>query len=197
MPMNPGNTQACKRFMLYLSFAIMFSAGCETSNKVDICPDPIAMYRDVKGECQCLSSDEVVSGDKQSCVKCAGNCDGKECGDDGCGRRNKCGACLSGKKCMAGKCVPCPATCDKMQCGEDADGCSCGTCTADQICNAGQCIQKPVNPNTVPFCCTPYGYCGLVQCLSPGFPCFCIDGYGQQFAGNACLPNPNLQTCVQ
>jgi hypothetical protein len=64
------------------------------------------------------------------CV-CVPTCDGKACGDDGCG--GSCGDCGAQGTCMpSGAC--CDRACGERQCGPDACGGSCGTCEVDRVC---------------------------------------------------------------
>ena len=109
----------------------------------------------------------------KSCVDdagCLGSCEGKDCGDDGCGV--DCGSCPPGMACDAGTCVMCQPDCSNKQCGDNGCGSSCGNCSEGQGCIDNQCIS-----------CTPDcagkecgedgcgGFCG--QC---GFNAECING---------------------
>ena len=64
-------------------------------------------------------------------------CEGKVCGDDGCG--GTCGECDAGHECSADQaectCVP---SCDGKECGDDGCDGSCGEC-AEGACVAGAC----------------------------------------------------------
>jgi hypothetical protein len=73
---------------------------------------------------------------------CEKSCDGKECGDDGCG--GSCGSCDSGETCTDGSCVvDCTPSCESKECGDDGCGGSCGECGEGDICNeSGQCEVK-------------------------------------------------------
>ena len=80
-----------------------------------------------------LSCDELT---------CTPECDGKVCGDDGCG--GSCGSCPSGELCDAGACQsgPCMPDCEGKVCGADGCGGSCGSCPESQFCtDAGLCEQ--------------------------------------------------------
>ncbi len=90
------------------------------------------------------------------CKACQPQCDGKECGDDGCGAT--CGACGDGETCQAGQCVPdapdCPADkdCTGLECGPDpvcAE--SCGQCTPPKACQDGQCAGCQPVPGSKTF----------------------------------------------
>jgi hypothetical protein len=76
-----------------------------------------------------------------ACV-CAPDCDGKVCGDDGCG--GSCGECEdAGAVCSAGQCG-CAPQCEGLQCGDDGCGGSCGECDSG-VCNGGLC-ESPAFP---------------------------------------------------
>jgi len=73
----------------------------------------------------------------QCVATCNQQCQGKECGDDGCG--GQCGSCGFDQECNdQGQCV---ATCDKQclgkECGDDGCGGQCGSCGFDQVCTIG------------------------------------------------------------
>ena len=77
---------------------------------------------------------------------CTPACDGKVCGDDGCG--GECGTCDAGKKCSDDQteCEDCTADCTDKICGDDGCGGTCDPgCGADEMCAADQksCDCKP------------------------------------------------------
>jgi hypothetical protein len=81
---------------------------------------------------------------------CTPACDGKLCGDDGCG--GSCGSCPPGVICMDGQC-PCEADCAGKECGPDSCGGYCGSgdaetqgCAAGDVCANGMC-EPPCVPN--------------------------------------------------
>ena len=70
---------------------------------------------------------------------CAPECDGRECGYDGCD--GLCGACAVGERCEDGACVPvCEPACGGRECGPDGCGGSCGECGAGELCTDGVCL---------------------------------------------------------
>jgi len=103
---------------------------------------------------------------------CIADCDGKECGDDGCG--GSCGSCSLPEVCKNNTCgsigileeieiidpdpqpefapiemeiIPlCIADCDGKSCGDDGCGGSCGSCFIMQDCVAGVCTTKTFEP---------------------------------------------------
>ncbi len=70
---------------------------------------------------------------------CNASCDGKECGDDGCG--GSCGDCFGETVCKSGQCVEdtCTPACDGAECGDDGCGGSCGGCDDGENCVQGEC----------------------------------------------------------
>ena len=70
---------------------------------------------------------------------CAPDCEGLNCGSDGCG--SECGACAPGWGCMAGICVEmCSPDCTGKECGDNGCGGSCGICDDGFNCDAGTCV---------------------------------------------------------
>ncbi len=88
--------------------------------------------------CDCGDCSEGYACEDSTCVECTASCDGKECGDNGCG--GVCGTCEEDEECVEGLCKSCEEVCNGLECGV-YDGCNCGTCEATQDCVAGACIQ--------------------------------------------------------
>jgi hypothetical protein len=90
----------------------------------------------VVGECSVLFS--TCTGN------CLPDCDGKDCGDDGC--NSQCGECLEGFECDPnGHCL-CLPDCDGKDCGPNGCGAQCGVCAGRKpVCNdQGLCeIEDP------------------------------------------------------
>ena len=106
------------------------------------------------------------------CPGCVASCDGRECGDDGCG--GSCGACGAGESCAAGVCEPCASSCAGKECGGDGCGGSCGTCGAGQSCASGVCEG-----------CAPS--CAGKECGDDGCGGSCgACGAGESCTGGAC-----------
>jgi len=73
---------------------------------------------------------------KQGICLCVANCDGKNCGDDGC--NGSCGSCSGQDACSNGICV-CQPACDGKECGADGCGDDCGPCPNGSYCDNDQC----------------------------------------------------------
>jgi len=117
--------------------------------------------------------------------KCVPDCDGKECGDDGCG--GTCGeGCGAGKLCMVDQCFPCEPSCLGRQCGPDGCGGTCGLCSGTQVCDGVSplCVDRPTD--CVPVC-EEHGFlCGPDGC---GAECGTCD--------EMTLCNQNTRTCLE
>ncbi|MCC6622900.1 MAG: hypothetical protein IT385_16695 [Deltaproteobacteria bacterium] len=110
---------------------------------------------------------------------CVPVCDGKFCGDDGCG--GTCGACtVAGEVCneAAGRCEPegsaCVGSCKGRKCGDDGCGVSCGECGEGEVCadTEGVCVALSGCDHMKPVCeqhCAKGKYCGSdCQCHKVG-----------------------------
>ncbi len=149
---------------------------CETD---DDCPEGQGMRCNTvlnPPKCQVLYCGEVASACSENllCASkvcfddkcCEPDCEGRECGDNGCG--GVCGGCLDGDAiCKDGNC--CLPNCTGMECGNDpVCGESCGKCEEPFTCQEGDCVCTPdcdgKECGTDPIC----GYsCGV-----------CDDGWG-------------------
>jgi hypothetical protein len=102
---------------------------------------------------------------------CVPACDGRFCGDDGCG--GVCGDCAEGEVCTpGGRCLvdPCVPACDGRECGSDGCGGMCGACENGELCveEDGQCRVFPKCDHDKPTC---EGGCSATQFC--GFDCRC------------------------
>ena len=71
---------------------------------------------------------------------CVPNCEGKECGDDGCG--GSCAECPAEQPdCVEGVCT-CVPSCENVKCGDDGCGGDCGACDGDLQCLEGLCVPE-------------------------------------------------------
>lgn len=155
---------------------------------------------------------------------CTPNCEGRECGDDGCG--NQCGSCPEGFFCMleAGgtKCHPdCSVLCAGLECGTapEAAECACGTCNSpnpceDAICSQGKCGFSDNaaecddgNPCTSPDSCSegscvgtwlPSEQLAQLSCLcGSDTECEALDDGDACNGVLKCLPIGDVSVCVK
>ncbi|MEC9071264.1 MAG: hypothetical protein VX938_02750, partial [Myxococcota bacterium] len=104
------------------------------------------------------------------CVNCKPDCEGKECGDDGCG-----GECGVGCPAVASECnaitfkceAECTPACEEegLVCGDDGCGGKCGDCDSGLKCDDGQCLEEVCAPGTT--ICTKDGS-GTAPCNDHG-----------------------------
>ena len=132
---------------------------------------------------------------------CVPQCNGKECGDDGCG--GTCGTCADGSGCLdTGQCI-CIPTCEDKACGDDGCGNSCGDCGSGEICTNNQC---ECFPNCQGKDCGDNGCGGTCGSCEPGVacsedgPCPCIascegKACGDDGCGGDCGSCGNGQVC--
>jgi hypothetical protein len=109
------------------------------------------------GEVRYLSLSSILGEDGDYTVAvgcCTPSCEGRECGDDGCG--GSCGACAVGSRCevtdSSASCAPCvdctcTPTCTPGACGDDGCGGSCGGCAVGQVCASSTCTSPTLGQN--------------------------------------------------
>jgi hypothetical protein len=102
---------------------------------------------------------------------CVPQCDGRFCGDDGCG--GQCGECAEGEACTPqNRCRPdpCIPACEGRECGGDGCDGTCGSCREGDLCVevAGECRAFPACNHDRPTC---EGGCSATQFC--GFDCQC------------------------
>jgi hypothetical protein len=136
---------------------------------------------------------------------CQPDCQGNECGDDGCG--GSCGECIEGEECLADWIVEsavCTDTCETLcelgnnECGEiypagphEDSGCNCGACSEDEpYCTASnKCSPHPQDEGTFGWPCT-----NNQECLSG----FCVDDAHNKVCSITCVEEcPTDFACVQ
>jgi len=108
----------------------------------------------------------------QECVGgCIPNCQGKQCGGDGCG--GVCGQCKPGQVCNPqGQCnTPCEPKCTGKQCGPDGCGGNCGVCNPGQSCTAAGTCQQVCKPNCTDKVCGTDGCGGTCGTCKAGYEC--------------------------
>jgi hypothetical protein len=149
------------------------------------CPDLHICTNDDTCDCQHETCDGVCCESGRKCFEgecCNPNCDGKNCGDDGCG--GQCGECVGDGLCIEGAC--CVSECQGKECGEDGCGGTCGECFgAQDECTAGicQCIPDCAGKDcgddgcelTCGECSDSEQFCdeeGLCKDCGPGTSCY-------------------------
>ena len=132
---------------------------------------------------------------------CTPQCQGKECGSNGCG--GVCGQCPGTQyQCQSGQCV-CIPNCVGKECGSDGCTGSCGSCGSLEVCSNGICAcqYQACGSNCCGSgqvcnggsCCTPS--CDGKQCGSNGCggTCGSCSSYGIQYACQnglcVCMPS--------
>lgn len=138
--------------------------GSETK-KLDDC---VCKGKGDRSCCQVKWNDKCIK-DAMDCgliCPCKPDCEGKQCGDDGCG--GTCGGCDTGLFCVEGQCEPC-RDCTKQECGGNGCGVPCGTCTDNKACIRGKCLDPPAwcQEKSGPGCSNPAEDCDkdIVKCV--------------------------------
>ena len=147
---------------------------------------------------ECFLPEECIGG----VCACLPDCQGKECGDDGCG--GLCGYCSLGSDCdeATGLCQ-CVASCAGKECGSDGCGGSCGQCHGcGVVCISYECL----NPDCFAKDCGDDGQgciCGVCPdtdyCGGDGL-CHCdgdcaVKECGDDGCGGSCGTCPADQVC--
>ena len=183
------------------------SAGsCALSHCKDRCGD---LYVSCGPGCecfcdkQCFDFNDCCDGVCQVCagdypeICCDSACNGKECGDDGCG--GSCGSCGEGSICDGGLCASCVAQCANKACGDDSCGGSCGSCAPGETCEAGVC--KVCEPQCAGKACGDDGCGGVCGTCGAGLACeggACVpDGSCGDIAWEGCCWDGDLYYCDQ
>jgi len=143
--------------------------GNDEKEDVKLPEGEVGEEADVSGQGDVPSFTDEVNGDHTPCPV---QCDGKECGDNGCG--GSCGSCQPGVTCVNFKCEVDEECADK-ECGPDGKGGYCGNGDAATLgCGAGfECnvvtslCEKVEGPNCEGKQCGPDGAggtCGTCPC---------------------------------
>ena len=135
---------------------------------------------------------------------CTPQCEGKVCGDDGCGM--DCGTCPGeADACIEGECI-CQPSCSGKECGDDGCGQVCGECAGEQVaCEDGVCVCHPSCNGKE---CGDDGCGGICAiCKGPqeaciGFKCECQPACqgmecGDDGCGQVCGECPITDPCVE
>jgi hypothetical protein len=119
----------------------------------------------------CTGAQRVCQAGACNCVP---NCDGKQCGTDGCS--DSCGSCEEGETCSPNGLCNCAADCEDKECGDDGCGGSCGSCESGEICQGGLCAS---------------GDCGIGAkiCFAGSDATCCVAGH------KCCPPDSGLNGC--
>lgn len=164
------------------------SSGC-TQYYEDLDEDG---YGANQGKCLCGPEAPYTATEFNDCAPLdplLPNCQGKNCGPDGCG--GVCGTCPDGVACESGLCG-CQPDCSAKSCGDDGCGGSCGSCETLMECTAGgQCICQFTSCSGL--CCPEGAACHNEACCWPdceGLEC------GDDGCGDNCGTCPASHTCV-
>ena len=126
-------------------------------------------------------------------VPCTPDCDGKTCGDDGCG--TSCGECIAPETCMTGICGEPSAACEGKECGPDGEGGSCGDCVAGKKCSgAGKC--EALGPPSCNGQCGTFGP-DLNEDGEPDCSCFDACKAAGDCCSDFCQMCPDLPGCCE
>ena len=129
------------------------------------------------------ATDSVDLGTGQADTVCSQSCDGKECGDDGCG--GNCGVCGEAQQCEEGLCVE-KWVCGDGTCSQDG-GEDCETCAEDCPCGCGEeCMDGGC----------AFTACEGAECGDDGCGGFCgTCGSGQECVEGKCECVPDVEVC--
>ncbi|MFW5878736.1 MAG: Kelch repeat-containing protein, partial [Myxococcota bacterium] len=144
-------------------------------------------------DCGCPAG-STCDPETETCV-CAPDCDGRECGDDGC--EGSCGSCDEGYTCSdSGLCVEegCQPDCEGRECGDDGCGSTCGSCDEGYTCNAsGQCVEESCQPDCTDRECGDDGCEGSCGSCDEGYTC---NAAGQCVSSSSGCECTGDQVCV-
>jgi N-acetylneuraminic acid mutarotase len=138
-------------------------------------------------DCGCVNN-EVCDAAARCVAPCVAQCQGRDCGDDGCG--GQCGLCADAQACVAGVCRDlCQPQCDGRTCGGDGCGGNCGACDPGLLCVDGACVV-PCAPACEGKLCGPDGCGGFCGVCAEGT--FCNDRGG---CDPVCTPDCTDRAC--
>ena len=125
---------------------------------------------------------------KDDAAPCIPQCNGKECGFDGC--QGSCGTCDEGESCNAGTCNL-TDICGNDFCGEDEDCTSCAqdcSCQGATTCVAGACVDCAAYCIEADFQCGSIGACSCGTCgtdqICKDHLCQCKPACGGKLCGD-------------
>jgi hypothetical protein len=154
--------------------ATVFLAACSTDSRHDDADVVTADQLETEhtGEVAPELVETDVDADlKAEVLECQQQCEGRDCGPDGCG--GNCGQCGGMQACWDGVC--CSPDCDDFDCGPDGCGGSCGHCDDSAVCLDGLCCEadcdgKGCGPDGCGGncgSCGPSEFCNEGQCSAP------------------------------
>ena len=114
-----------------------YDVGARLARSLEFCGDGQCNATENCGTCgdDCSCALNEVCHDNECC---APDCDGKECGNDGCS--GSCGSCSDGEICT-GEGLCCTPDCGGKACGDDGCGGSCEDCGEGMECSNGYCLS--------------------------------------------------------
>jgi hypothetical protein len=130
----------------------------------------------------CEASTCILQDDCQS--PCKPECNGKECGDDGCG--GQCGDCGTDAVCQDGVCAGCDQGCEPFQCGAVCGGADCGSCEEGFLCDTDGLCKCDCQPQCAGKECGPDSCLGSCGACASGQACK---------SGQCCVPNCAGKIC--
>jgi len=113
--------------------------SCGECGKEEVCKEGVC-------ECEFVACNLGCCPEGKVCWMggcCKPDCEGVECGDDGCGGADACGVCPDGQTCWFHQC--CIPDCEGKECGPDGCGGFCGECTGAALCVDGTCCTPDCN----------------------------------------------------
>ena len=172
----------------------------------DLCIEHVCCPADRACKNGCCPEGKVCH--HQAC--CKPQCNGKECGDDGCGGSCAPGCTGEGEICIEGNCclrhchgafccdddqvchhnACCPPVCDDKACGSDGCGGSCGDCEKPTECIGFECCEEPCWGE----CCKDDKVCYKGGCCEP--KCSAPGRCGDNGCGGSCAACGSGAACL-
>jgi len=181
--------------LFYVGFFVaalgMLVTQCGGDDPCD--PDPCPAVDGIAGSCMEFGINDFIcacdhgvewDGRLNRCGECIPNCEGRECGNNGCG--GSCGTCDPGETCENGQCEACTPDCTGLECGDDGCGGSCGTCPQGEDCIDGICVG--CTPDCTGLECGDDGCGGSCGTCPQGESCVdgqCVAEGGPEFPGGS------------
>ncbi len=143
----------------------------------------------VSGDAVMPDTAKLPVADTDDVEPCTPQCDGKECGSDGCG--STCGTCDDDATCSVdGVCEVCEPDCDGKECGSDGCGSTCGTCDDGATCSADG-VCEVCEPDCDGRECGSNGCGGSCGMCDNGYTCN-VSGVCEE---GPCVPNCAGRVC--